>query len=126
MLLFLFRPARVLALVSLVLLMSAEALPGFAQTTTQPITQPTTQTTFVLRGVVRDGRTREALVGATVSVPALGRGTATDDKGAYELALPADGTPQTVRITFLGYEPLTRTVKSTGVPVALTVALDGV
>jgi CarboxypepD_reg-like domain/TonB-dependent Receptor Plug Domain len=65
----------------------------------------------VVRGIVRDGRTREPLVGATVAVPELPRGTASDTDGRYELSLPA-GT-HTVRVTFLGYESLTRTVTLT-------------
>lgn len=101
------RPAWPLACA---LLLSAFSLPAFAQTT------------FLLRGTVRDSRTREALVGATVGVPALSHGTATGADGSYELTLPA-GEPQTVRVTYLGYEPFARSVKSAGADVTLTINL---
>ncbi len=92
------------------LVLSALALPVLAQTS------------FLLRGTVRDGRTREPLLGATIGVPALNRGTATGPDGTYELALPA-GEAHAVRFTFLGYEPITRSVKSAGADVTLSINL---
>ncbi|RYY21181.1 MAG: TonB-dependent receptor [Cytophagaceae bacterium] len=58
----------------------------------------------VLSGRVRatDGT---ALPGASVAVPALGVGTATDAQGHYRLALPAGA--QQVTVSFVGYVPQT-------------------
>ena len=108
--LFSFRwPAGPLALA---LLLSAGPLPGLAQST------------FRLHGTVRDARTREPLIGASVGVPALGRGTTTDAAGTYELTLPAE-TETAVHFTFLGYAPATRTLgtKLPDTDVTLTVNL---
>ena len=71
--------------------------------------QAAAQASCTLQGTVRDARTREPLVGATVAVPALGRGTATDAEGGFSLLLPTVAEAQTVRVTFVGYEPVTRT-----------------
>ncbi|TGE20865.1 TonB-dependent receptor [Hymenobacter metallicola] len=62
------------------------------------------QAQHVLSGLVRaaDGT---ALPGATVAVPSLGLGTATDAAGRYRLAIPAG--PQSVTVSFLGYQPQT-------------------
>ncbi|WP_257883431.1 TonB-dependent receptor [Hymenobacter sp. DG01] len=62
------------------------------------------QARHLLSGTVRDpaGAT---LPGATVAVPALGLGTATDNDGRYQLELPA-GTQQ-VTVSFIGYLPQT-------------------
>ena len=66
------------------------------------------QTQYTLSGVVRAADTHEVLPGASVAVPTLAAGTATDEKGAYSLPLPA-GTHEVV-ISFLGYQSVTRTV----------------
>lgn len=60
-----------------------------------------------LAGTVRatDG---SVLPGASVAVPALGLGTATDAQGRYRLALPAGS--QQVTVSFVGYVPQTITV----------------
>ncbi|MBC7449610.1 MAG: TonB-dependent receptor [Hymenobacteraceae bacterium] len=94
------------------LLLSALTIPAFAQST------------FLLRGTVRDGRTREPLLGATVAAPALNRGTATGPDGTYELTLPT-GEPLAVRFTFLGYKTVIRTVRSAGPDVTLAINLTG-
>ncbi len=92
------RPLRLL--LAIAPLLGAPVAPVAAQTGT-----PTGGT---LRGIVRDARTREPLIGATVAVPELNRGTASDADGRYELTLPAGRFE--VRATFLGYQTLTRTV----------------
>jgi hypothetical protein len=58
-----------------------------------------------LSGTLRDEASGEALVGATVRVPALTLGATTDERGAYALRLPAG----THRVSFasLGYAPQT-------------------
>ncbi|MFD1874253.1 TonB-dependent receptor [Hymenobacter bucti] len=57
-----------------------------------------------LSGTVRDAA-GAALPGATVAVPALGLGTATDAAGHYQLELPSG--PQQVTVSFIGYVPQT-------------------
>ncbi|MBO3271648.1 TonB-dependent receptor [Hymenobacter defluvii] len=66
------------------------------------------QTQYTLSGVVRAADTHEILPGASVAVPASATGTATDAQGAYSLPLPP-GTHEVV-VSFLGYQPVTRTI----------------
>jgi len=56
-----------------------------------------------IKGVVRDARTNETVVGATVSVKGTSNGTATDIDGKFELLV--DSLPQTLVISFIGYNP---------------------
>lgn len=53
----------------------------------------------LLNGTVRDSG------GATIAVPTLGMGTATDASGRYQLELPAG--PQQITVSFVGYLPQT-------------------
>ena len=63
----------------------------------------------VLSGSVADAATGEALAGAAVRLPALGRGAAADADGRFSVSgLPADTA--TVLVTFVGYEPERRLV----------------
>jgi hypothetical protein len=62
------------------------------------------QARHVLSGLVR-GTDGTALPGATVAVPSLGIGTATDVEGRYRLDVPAG--PQDVTVSFIGYLPQT-------------------
>jgi hypothetical protein len=68
------------------------------------------QARLVLSGMVRatDGT---ALPGATVAVPTLGLGTATETDGTYQLSLPAG--PQQVVVSFVGYATQTADIKLT-------------
>jgi hypothetical protein len=68
------------------------------------------QARHVLSGMVRatDGT---ALPGATVAVPTLGLGTATETDGTYQLSLPAG--PQQVVVSFVGYATQTADIKLT-------------
>jgi hypothetical protein len=62
------------------------------------------QAKYLLSGMVR-GTDGTALPGATVAVPTLGIGTATDGEGRYRLEVPAG--PQDVTVSFIGYLPQT-------------------
>ncbi len=64
-----------------------------------------------VRGTIRDARTQEPLVGATVAVPEFQKGTATDADGAFALTLPAG--KHTVQVTFLGFKTLSQRVNLT-------------
>jgi hypothetical protein len=65
------------------------------------------QVRHLLSGVVR-GADGTALPGATVAVPALGLGTATEADGHYRLSVP-EGEQQ-VTVSFVGYTPQTFTL----------------
>jgi len=61
-----------------------------------------------VRGTVVD-HTRLSLPGASVRIPALGRGAVSDEHGAYLLADVPAGTHQ-VTVSYLGYQDFTTTV----------------
>ena len=61
---------------------------------------------------MRSGDNGEALIGATVTVPALNLGTITNEDGFYSLTLPVG--EHTVQATYLGFTSLTRQVRVTG------------
>ncbi|NVO83848.1 TonB-dependent receptor [Hymenobacter terrestris] len=64
------------------------------------------QARYTLSGLVKAAGNGEILPGATVAVPALGLGATADEKGAYQLTLPA-GRYQLV-VSFIGYQSLSR------------------
>ena len=57
-----------------------------------------------VRGTVLDQRTRQPVPYASVQLPGLGQGTVADGQGRFEVALPG---PTPLRVTSLGYVPLT-------------------
>jgi len=57
---------------------------------------------FTISGAVRDSKTNEVLVGATIQVSDQSRGTITDEQGRYELKNVANGK-QILTVHFLGY-----------------------
>lgn len=63
----------------------------------------------VVQGHVRAESNGEALIGATVSVPAIQAGTVTDEQGFYSLSLPEG--EHTLQATYVGYDVATRTVR---------------
>lgn len=56
---------------------------------------------FTLSGYIKDGTNGESLLGASVYVVELGKGTNTNDYGFYSLTMPAD--TYTVRISYVGF-----------------------
>ncbi|MCX6138229.1 MAG: TonB-dependent receptor, partial [Ignavibacteriales bacterium] len=57
---------------------------------------------FTVRGIVRDGSTREPLLFANISVADLQQGTTTDVKGKFSLRLPKG--PRLLHCSFVGYK----------------------
>ena len=55
-------------------------------------------------GTITDHATGETLIGATVLDTRSGKGTTTNANGRYTLTLK--GSDATLRITFVGYEPI--------------------
>lgn len=80
-------------------------LPQFA------IAQSTTPAgNAVLNGLVTDQKTREPLIGATIYIPSLQKGAATDTLGRFRLpGLPIG--PLSVEVRLVGYKTLTRRVQ---------------
>lgn len=65
--------------------------------------------TGTVSGTVTEAETGQTLPGATVQVVDGDVGAATDSEGQYRLTNVAAGQ-QTIRVTFVGYNPVTRTV----------------
>ena len=66
-------------------------------------TAPAPRPTATLSGTVTDAATGEALIGAAVYAPALGRGATTNAYGFYSLLLPAG--PTRVTVSYVGLAP---------------------
>jgi len=72
------------------------------------IARPAIAQQGAIQGTVSDGVTGEPLATATVLVVGTARGEFTDDEGSFRIDLPS-GT-YTVRVSFIGYETLSRRV----------------
>src|SRR5690606_21923292 len=75
------------------------------------------QTIATLRGTVKDARTQETIVGATVTVSGLSKTTSTSETGAFTLSNVPSGA--TLVISYIGYETRTTVVNSASVDIAL-------
>lgn len=62
------------------------------------------QEACVLSGKIQDSHSRDAVIGAALWVPALGKGATSDEDGNYQLSLPAG--QYDLEISCLGYSPL--------------------
>ncbi len=62
-----------------------------------------------IRGYIYDGRSGEILIGANIFMPSLERGSISNAQGYYNLQLP-DEKAVVVQASYVGYEPLSRTI----------------
>lgn len=62
-----------------------------------------------IKGVIRDGTTKEPIIGATVMWKDLELGTTTDIDGSFEIEMPAG--IHYLQVSYIGFEELNRTVK---------------
>ncbi len=69
----------------------------------------TAQETFVLSGTLSDAETGETLIGATIYVPQLERGTISNEYGFYSIKLPARDSLM-VQFSYVGFQTKTFTV----------------
>ena len=95
---------------SLVMVVSAFSLSAFAQQQGQ------------ITGIVRDAETNETLIGVSVYVERLQKGTTTDEKGRYELQLPQG--EHVLRVSYVGYTLINKKVSVGGKPVTLNFKLE--
>jgi len=68
------------------------------------------QTTYVVRGVVRDAATGQPLAGANVLLVGTQRGALTDNAGVYSFVAPVAPGTYTLQFTFIGRTTQTRSV----------------
>ena len=66
--------------------------------------------TGIISGRVYDAQTNEGLPGANVMVAGTYRGSSTDNDGTFRIARLAAGN-YTIRVSFIGYDPVQRTVR---------------
>lgn len=66
------------------------------------------QSNFTLSGYIKDGENGETLIGATLEVPALAKGTVSNEYGFYSITLPQGS--HDVTISYLGYEALNKQI----------------
>jgi len=63
---------------------------------------------YTLSGYIREAESDEVLIGATVYVADLGKGTISNEFGFYSLTLPAG--KHTIRFSYLGYQSIDREI----------------
>jgi iron complex outermembrane recepter protein len=73
------------------------------------------QNQVVVKGVVKDKKTGERLIGATVSVKGTGNGTSTDFDGEFTLKI-TQALPVTLVVSYIGYAPLDIAVSNADKP----------
>jgi hypothetical protein len=67
------------------------------------------QTKFTISGTIKDGKSGEALIGATIRIVELpNTGMATNEYGIYSLSVPS-GT-YTVKVSYVGYAPISEQI----------------
>jgi TonB dependent receptor/CarboxypepD_reg-like domain/TonB-dependent Receptor Plug Domain len=64
---------------------------------------------ITLSGFVRDSRTGESLIGASIGMPGSGTGTFTNNYGFYSLTVPSSDT-LSLEISYVGYKSLVRQI----------------
>ena len=77
--------------------------------------------TGVVRGIIKDGKTKEALIGCTVQIGGTQLGTTTDVEGAFTLPAVPAGT-HTIVISYISYQ--TKTIPNVRVESGNTTAID--
>lgn len=80
-------------------------LPGYGLAVSQPVFAQAS-----LNGLVADLKTREPLVGATIFVPSVKKGTATETNGQFRLSGLPTG-PINIEVRLVGYKTLKRRVQ---------------
>ena len=73
-------------------------------------------------GLVRDAESGETLIGVAIYEQQLKQGTVTDEKGAYQLELPAGN--HRLQFSYIGYQTVTKTVTIGQKPQVLNVKLQ--
>jgi len=82
------------------------------------------QNTQTIKGVIRDARNKQAIIGAVVRLSRTTAATATDINGAYTLNTPVANGNYTLSITYVGYRPFTRQVTLNQTPVTVNAELS--
>lgn len=72
-------------------------------------------------GIVSDAETSEALAGVSIYVEQLQRGTATDEKGRYELGLPMG--EHLLRVSYVGFRTVEKRITIGAKPLTLNLRL---
>ncbi|MCB0704252.1 MAG: TonB-dependent receptor [Saprospiraceae bacterium] len=62
------------------------------------------QNTFTLSGTITDADNGETLIGATVFLPVLSRGTTTNEYGYYALSIPEGSDSLTIEFSYIGFQ----------------------
>ena len=68
------------------------------------------QDKFTISGYIYEASSGESLIGATIAVPALKKGTYSNEYGFYSLTLPANADSLELVFSFSGYERQTRSI----------------
>lgn len=75
-------------------------------------------------GSLTDQMSGETLIGASVELPSLKRGTTSNEYGFYVLTVPSGADSVVLKFSYLGFETVFFKIKPTGAAVKLNVALS--
>lgn len=78
------------------------------------------QNSLVLKGVVRDKKSGEKLIGVTVGIKGTNKGAVTDFDGAF--ILKVESLPVTLVVSYIGYEKFEMTVSSNSKPIDIKIS----
>ncbi len=78
----------------------------------------------IIKGVIKDARNKEPILGAVVRLSGTNTGTATDINGAYTLTANVPNGNYSVTITYTGYRPVTKAVTLNQNPVTVDLELS--
>ncbi|MBC7381658.1 MAG: TonB-dependent receptor [Bacteroidia bacterium] len=76
------------------------------------------QTILSLRGIVKDAKTSELLIGATIGIKGTGQGVSTDYEGAFLLKINLL-LPQTIVVSYVGYQQMELTITEIAKPLLI-------
>ncbi|MDT3401449.1 SusC/RagA family TonB-linked outer membrane protein [Mucilaginibacter terrae] len=78
----------------------------------------------VIKGVIKDARNKEPIIGAVIRLTGTTVGTATDVNGAYTLNASVPNGNYTIAITYTGYKPVNKLVTLDQSPVTVDLELS--
>jgi hypothetical protein len=77
-----------------------------------------------IKGIIKDSRNKEPIIGAVIRLSGTNMGTATDVNGAYILNTAVQDGIYTLNITYTGYRPVSKQVTLNQSPVTVDFELS--
>jgi hypothetical protein len=72
--------------------------------------QAISQGSVSVSGIIKDARDGETLIGASVEILEINLGTITNEYGYYGFSVPVGSDSLTLKISYIGYEPVEKKI----------------